>query len=81
MSILEILKLITGASATGLVDLLKGVSAKAPDLAPLAEEWIAKIATAASPANLLAVNTAVVAELANIAQGKLDPHDHPSDSI
>ena len=80
MNILQVLEKLAGG-AGGLILLLEQVAAKAPDLAPEAREWIDNLGAAVSQENLVALAAALPAEIAAIAGGKLDPHDHPSDAI
>jgi hypothetical protein len=78
MTFLDIL-LKAGLAADSLVELLKEVKEKLPDLAPLADKFLEALSMAVDPASLIALAEALPKELANIAQGKLDPRRHPSD--
>ena len=52
-----------------------------PDVAPKAQELAGKLNAPVSQENLVKLASVLPAEIANIAQGKIDPRDHPSDSI
>jgi hypothetical protein len=78
MTLLDIL-LKAGGSAGLLVELFNKVKAKLPDLAPQIDQLLASLSVAVSQANLVALAAALPAEIAAIAQGKLDPRKHPSD--
>lgn len=80
MTVLELLQKALGGSLPNLIQLLESVAVNAPDLAPKAREWIEALNGVAGPANLANVATAVVRELADIGQGKLNPKNHPSDA-
>lgn len=82
MNLLDWLVKLAGAKdGSGLIVLLEKGGDVAPDLKPVADEWIAKLNAAASIENLAAVAPALVAELSNIAQGKIEPRDSPSNAI
>ena len=81
MTLLDIITKWAGISGSKLIEFLEAAAAAAPDLAPKAEEWIDALKAAGSPENLVALASVLPAEIANIAQGKLDPRDHPSDDI
>jgi hypothetical protein len=78
MTILDIL-LKAGGAAAGLVNLLNGIKVKYPDMAAEIDKVLDGLAQAVSPDNLISLAEALPKELANIAQGKLDPRRHPSD--
>jgi hypothetical protein len=78
MSILEIL-VKAGAAGGKLVALLESLAAKYPDAAEEVNKILAELATVVAPDNLIALAEALPRELANIAQGQLDPRRHPSD--
>jgi len=80
MTILQILEKLAGGSLN-VIAFLERAAEAAPDLAPKAQELIALLQSAASQANLVAVASALPGEIANIAQGKLEPKDHPSDAV
>jgi hypothetical protein len=80
VTLLDLLNKAAG-SAAGLVALLERVRLNYPDLASTAEEWLLNLSSAVSQKNLVALAAALPAEIANIATGKLDPKDHPSDAI
>lgn len=80
MTILEGLTKLTGGMV-GLVDLLESVADRLPDLAPTAQGWANALRQTATTENLVALATALPKEIADIAQGKVDPKDHPSDAI
>lgn len=79
MKILDILEKAAGAGS-GLVDVLEKAKAAAPDLAGEIDGVLAKLGAAVDPANLVALAEAIPGEIANIAKGKIDPRDHPSDA-
>jgi len=79
MTILDILQKAAGA-AGALVAVLNRAKAALPDLAPEVDKIITELNTAISANNLVALAEALPKEIANIAQGKLDPRDHPSDA-
>ena len=78
---MNIIDLLTkaGLAVGTLTDLLAKLKTLAPDLAPEVDAVAALLTTAIAPDNLSAVGAAVVIELKNIAQGKIDPRSHPSD--
>lgn len=80
MTILQLLEKMAGGAA-GLIALLKAAGEQAPDLAPLANDWIAQLSAAASQENLIALATALPKEIAAIASGNIAPKDHPGDAI
>jgi hypothetical protein len=80
VTILDIIKKAAGP-ADDLLRFLAKVAADAPDLAPLANELAAKLASAVDVQALTAVAVAIPKELGDIAQGKIDPRSHPSDAI
>jgi hypothetical protein len=79
MSILDILMRAGGAGAT-LVALLVKAKAFAPVLADEVDKILAELGSTIEPDSLIALAEALPRELANIAQGKLDPRRHPSDT-
>jgi hypothetical protein len=80
MTILDFITLAaTGGGA--LREFLVSAGNASPEIKPKADEWIAKLDAAIAPENLAALGTAVIGELGNISQGKLDPREHPSDAI
>lgn len=80
MTLLDLIMRAAGA-APDLKAFLERVRDVAPDLAPAANQWIAALDAAVSAESIAAVVTALPAELAAIARGKLDPRDHPSDAV
>lgn len=80
MTILEALLKLTG-SMPGLVTLLEAAALAAPDLKPKIDQWIQALTQSASKDNLVSLAAALPAEIARIAQFKVDPHSHPSDAI
>ena len=80
MTILELLQKLTGG-AQGLTELLMRVRTELPDLAPVADNWLALLGSAASQENLVELASVLPAEIANIIKGHIDPKDHPSDAI
>jgi hypothetical protein len=77
MSLLEILKRAGGAAAI-LVDGLARIREIAPDAAEEIDKILAALNEAIGPDNLIALAESLPKELANIAQGKLDPRKQPS---
>lgn len=80
MKILDLLATM-GLAAPQLVAFLEQVKASSPDLAPLADRWLLDLNSAVSVQNIATLAEVILPELSNIARGKLDPKDHPSDSI
>lgn len=78
MSLLDILTKAGGAAAA-LVTLLGKVKDVAPDLGGEVDKILSELAGAVASDNLIALAEALPKELAGIAQGKLDPRQHPSD--
>ena len=78
MTILDIL-LKAGGAAAGLVGLLNHIKVKYPDSAIEIDKILAGLAQAVAPESLISLAESLPKELANIAQGKLDPRRHPSD--
>jgi len=80
---LTLLDLLKKAAFAGddLVQFLNVIAQRYPDVAPKAQELVAALSAAVAAENLVALATALPGEIANIAQGKLDPRDHPSDAI
>ena len=80
MTLLDLLKKAAFAG-DDLVQFLNVIAQRYPDVAPKAQELVAALSAAVAAENLVALATALPGEIANIAQGKLDPRDHPSDAI
>jgi hypothetical protein len=78
MTLLDIL-LKAGAAGPALIDLLTKVKGLYPDLAPEVDKILSGLTDAVSPENLIALAEALPREIADIAQGHLDPRRHPSD--
>lgn len=68
-----------GLAAPRLIEILRAAAEKFPDYAAEITDIIAKIEAAIPQSNLIAIAEALPREIANIAQGNLDPRDHPSD--
>ena len=79
MTILQLLEKMVGPAA-GLLNLLERAKESAPDLAPQIDDWIIKLTSAASAGNLVALATELPKEIANVAAGRIDPRNHPSDA-
>lgn len=79
MTILELLSKMVGP-AGGLLKFLERAGQTAPDLKPVADEWIAKLSAAIAQENIINLAKVLPEEIANIASGKIEPRDHPSDS-
>lgn len=80
MTPIQLLEKAAGLPAGVLIALLRTLASAQPAFAAQVESIIAKIEAAIPLDNLVAVAEALPAELANIAQGKIDPRDHPSDA-
>jgi hypothetical protein len=78
MSLLEILKRAGGAAAI-LVDGLARIREIAPDAAEEVDKILAALTAAVGSDNLIALAESLPKELANVAQGKIDPRKHASD--
>jgi hypothetical protein len=78
MTIVQWLEVLAGPGAP-LVALLRKVAEELPDLAPAIQEWIAKLESIPAAGNLAEVGAAIPRELLNIASGKLEPTNRPSD--
>jgi hypothetical protein len=78
VSILDILVKAGGAAAS-LLSLLLKVKTQFPDLADEVDSIVEALNQVVDPANLIALAESLPKELANIAQGDLDPRRHPSD--
>jgi len=79
VTIIDILNKFASAG-TGLVKFLEHLKQEAPDLSPLIDDQLMKLATAVSTENLVALATALPAELAQIVKGKTDGRSHPGDA-
>ena len=80
MTILQVLEKLSSGDGS-LVNFLQDVGTASPDLKPTADAWISSLEGAASQENLMALATALRAEIAQISQGHFDPHEHPSDAV
>lgn len=80
MTLLQILEKLT-AGLPSLIATLTAAGERAPDLKPKLDEWIAALQSAASQENLVLLASALPGEIANIARGRIDPHEHASDDI
>ena len=80
MTILDLLKK-AGLSGDALLTFLNTASQRFPDLATEAQRLAVMLSSSISEASLIAVASALPAEIAAIAKGQLDPADHPSDAI
>lgn len=76
MTLLDILT-HAGVEIADIVARLEAAATAVPDLAPSLHTLIAKLQTPIDPANLAGVGRAAVAELGDIAQGKIVSKDHP----
>lgn len=81
MSALEILSAAAGVPVETILALWRKIGEASPDALEKIEEQIAKMSAPLAPTNILAVSQLVLPEALNIAQGKLEPKDHPSDLI
>lgn len=73
MSIYGLLVLAAGAPAGALVDLLNRIKNTVPDLADDAQKVLDLLAQGVQLDNLVAVASHLPGEIANIAQGKIEP--------
>lgn len=73
MSLYELLLKAAGAPAGALVELLNKVKLVAPDLAGEVDKVLALLAQGVSVENLVSIASILPGEIANIAQGKIDP--------
>ena len=80
MTVIQLLEKAAGLPADLLISLLRTLASAQPDFAASIEGIIAKLEAAVPVANLIAVAEALPKEIANIAQGKIDPRQHPSDA-
>jgi hypothetical protein len=79
MTLLDIL-IKAGLAGAGLIALLRKAALQAPDLADAINKLIDELLAVVDQNNLVRLATVLPAEIANIAQGKIDPKDHASDS-
>ena len=80
MTLLDLLKKASGG-ALDLERILTKIGEEYPDAAALVARAINELNTAVSAENIAELASALPKELLNIVQGKLDPRDHPGDSI
>lgn len=80
MTLIQLLEKAAGFPVATLISLLELLAQAQPEVAEQVASIIAKLKAAIPVGNLVAVAEALPKELANIAQGKLDPRDHPSDA-
>lgn len=80
MNLLDLIVKYLGAAAaeplTGLVTLLQALVTKYPDTAGELNPIIAALQQPIDPA---ALGSSILAEARDIASGKIDPREHPSD--
>lgn len=79
MTILELLQRAATLPVAKLVAVLEDVAADGGEFGPVARELLNSLNGAVSAADLAAIGAAIPGELLNIAQGKLEPREHPSD--
>lgn len=80
MRLIDLLVRAGGLPAAKLLEVLQWVIVNAPDLADEARQIMDKLNAAVPLENLLSVAAILPTEIANIAAGKIDPRDHPSDA-
>jgi len=80
LTLLDLIRKAAGP-ADDLLQFLNMVGQRFPDLDPAARELLAKLTAAVEIQSLTALASALPAEIANIAQGKLDGRRHPSDLV
>ena len=79
MTILDILS-NAGFATEAFIAFLRKLQQAAPDLAPTIEVKIAELNAAVSEQGIAALKEVLLVEIPNIAQGEIDPRDHPSDA-
>lgn len=79
MTIFEILTKLA-LPAVDLIAFLQRAGNQLPDLKPSADAIIERINSAVSAEALADLGSKIPGELLNIASGKLDPRNHPSDA-
>jgi len=79
MTLLDILKK-AGLAVDPLRKVVGKVGELAPDLAAESDMILAQLDAPVALENLVALAAALPGEIKNIAQGKIDPRDHPSDA-
>ena len=62
-----------------LSELLDAIAAQYPDAAPALADLKSKFEAPLSSGNIAALSGAVIPELLDIAHGKINPRNHPSD--
>lgn len=80
MTLLDILKKAAG-EAGDVKKALESVIEKFPDAAPIVQPALDALATAVPAEALVGLASALPGEILNIAQGKLEPREHPGDAI
>lgn len=80
MTLLDILKKAAG-EAGDVKKVLEAVIEKFPDAAPIVQPALDVLATAVPAEALVNLASALPGEILNIAQGQLDPREHPGDAI
>ena len=80
MRLIDLLQRAGGIPVAQLIAVLEWVVANAPDLADEARAIMEKLNAAVPLENLLSIAAVLPVEIANIAAGKIDPRDHPSDA-
>lgn len=78
MTILDILTK-AGVASGQVIALLRQLAESAPDLAEQIDDLIARLESAVAPDNLVALASALPAEILAIAHGEIHPASHPSD--
>lgn len=80
MTILDLLTKASGIPVDKLKTLIQAGAETVPDLAADADKIIAELDAALSPEAIGNLVTTVGAEIKNIASGKFDGREHPSDA-
>ena len=80
MTILDIMTR-SGIAGSQLIALLSRIGSRFPELATELEIWTEQLGKAIEPGRLVELSVEVVKEVHDIARGKLDPRDHPSDAL
>lgn len=80
MTLMAFLTLLT-RGLPSLTALLDAAAAANPDLQPKVDEWKVALSNVPTPENLAQIGAAIPGELLNIAQGKINPRDNPSNAI
>jgi hypothetical protein len=81
MTFLEILSSASGIPVATLQKFFADVKAKAPDLAPLVDKFLADLAAGVTAETIAKTIAALPPELLDILRGQIKPKDHPDSGI